>query len=121
MTSKPALGATRPPVQRVPGAVSPAVKRQKREAATHLHLVLRLRMVELYLHSHIHLHGILACLLKLRNNFTFLRFTLRVVTCVSMKKGRTKRVTCIMEVLGSNLGHKIDKFGIGFFMILLSP
>jgi hypothetical protein len=30
--SRPALGPTRPPIQRVPGQISPGVKRPKREA-----------------------------------------------------------------------------------------
>jgi hypothetical protein len=50
---RPALGPTQPPIQWLPGFLSPGVK-----LTTNLHLVLRSRMVELYLHSPIRLHSI---------------------------------------------------------------
>jgi hypothetical protein len=46
------------------GALSPEVKRHRREAITHLNLVSRSRKVELYLNSAKRLHGM--------DNFTFL-------------------------------------------------
>jgi hypothetical protein len=49
--SRTALGSTQPPIQWVPGALSPRVLRPRREADTHLHLILRSRIVELCLHS----------------------------------------------------------------------
>jgi hypothetical protein len=42
--SSPALGQTQPPIRCVPGALFLGVKRQEREAITHLHLVPRPRM-----------------------------------------------------------------------------
>jgi hypothetical protein len=56
--SRPALEPTQPPVQWVPGAVYPGIKRQGVKLTTLLHLVPMLRMVELYLHSPIHFHGV---------------------------------------------------------------
>jgi hypothetical protein len=61
-------GSTQPSIQWAPGALSPGVKWQGREA-DHLHLVLRSRMVELYLHSP---YVFMAqCLTKHRDNFIF--------------------------------------------------
>jgi hypothetical protein len=56
-TSRPALRPTQPPIQWVPEALSPRVKRQGPEA-DHLLLVPRLKMVDLYLHSPIYHRGI---------------------------------------------------------------
>jgi hypothetical protein len=55
--SRPALGPTQPPIQSVPGAVSPGSMRPEREA-DHLHQMPWSRKVELYLHFPICLHGI---------------------------------------------------------------
>jgi hypothetical protein len=54
--SGPAPGLTHSPVQCVPGAFPPWVKRPGREA-DHLHLVPMSRMVEFCLHSSTDLHG----------------------------------------------------------------
>jgi hypothetical protein len=43
-TARSALGPTQPPVQWVPAALSPGVKRPGREATTHLHLMPKSRM-----------------------------------------------------------------------------
>jgi hypothetical protein len=51
-----ALRPTQSPIQRSPGSLSQDVKRQGREAATHLHLLLRSKLAELYLHSTMCLH-----------------------------------------------------------------
>jgi hypothetical protein len=52
-----ALGPTQLPIQRVPGILSPGVKRLGR-GDDHSHLVPRSKMVELYLHYPICVHGI---------------------------------------------------------------
>jgi hypothetical protein len=57
-----ALRPTRPPIEWVPEALSPGVKREWLEADHHVHLVQRSRMAELYLFSLIHLHG--TCLIN---------------------------------------------------------
>jgi hypothetical protein len=49
-----ALGPAQPPIQWVPGALSPSVKRPGRE--THLQLVPRSENVDLHVHSPIRLH-----------------------------------------------------------------
>jgi hypothetical protein len=55
--SRPALGPTQPPIQRIPGVLSPGIKQLGREV-DHSPPVLRSRMVELYLHSPICLLGL---------------------------------------------------------------
>jgi hypothetical protein len=50
IVSRLALGLAQPPVQSVPAAVSPGIRRQRREAEQY-HLLPSLRMVKLYLHS----------------------------------------------------------------------
>jgi hypothetical protein len=62
--SRLVLGPTQPPIQWVPGVLSPGVKRQDVKMTTHLQLVPRKRMVELYFHSPIRLHGIVLKLLS---------------------------------------------------------
>jgi hypothetical protein len=57
IASTPGLGSTQPPVQWVPKALCPGVKRPELEA-DHFYLVLRSRMVDLYLHSSRCLHDI---------------------------------------------------------------
>jgi hypothetical protein len=66
---RPSLEATQPPIQCVPGALTPEVKRPGREAATH-HPVLRLRIHGAIppLHQYVVMAG---CLIKHRDNFTF--------------------------------------------------
>jgi hypothetical protein len=50
--SRPALGPTQPPVQRVPGVLSPVVKRGRGVTlTTHLHLIPRSRMSRSYTSS----------------------------------------------------------------------
>jgi hypothetical protein len=46
-----ALGPTQPPIQWVPGSVSPGVKRHHVKLMTYVHLVPKLRMMELKLPS----------------------------------------------------------------------
>jgi hypothetical protein len=59
MSSRPALGSTQPPIQRVPRALSPRVKRQDREADGSLPANVEVKKnVDLYIHSPIRLHGI---------------------------------------------------------------
>jgi hypothetical protein len=58
--SRPALGHTQPPVQWVPGVLSPGVKRGRGVMlTTHPHLVPRLSMSRSYTSSHpVRLHGV---------------------------------------------------------------
>jgi hypothetical protein len=56
--SRPDLGTTQPPIQRVPGALSSRVKRQGRETGHLFYLTPRLRIVELYLNFPIRLHSV---------------------------------------------------------------
>jgi hypothetical protein len=56
-SSKPVTGPTQPPIQWVPGALSPEVTRPGREAGHSPSLVPRSRMVELHLHSSTCLHS----------------------------------------------------------------
>jgi hypothetical protein len=59
-------------IQWVPGALSPAVKRQGSEVVHHLHLVSRSWTADLYLHSPMCLHGtVLNYIIMHRDNFTF--------------------------------------------------
>jgi hypothetical protein len=57
MLSRPALGSTQPPLQWVPGALSPGVKRPGREA-DHSNLCRGQENVDLYILSPIRLHGV---------------------------------------------------------------
>jgi hypothetical protein len=71
IASRPALGPTQLHIQWVLGALSPGIKRQRRQA-DHPYLVPRSRIVKLYLHSAICVHGtVLNCIIKYRDNFTF--------------------------------------------------
>jgi hypothetical protein len=58
--SRPALGSTQPPVQWVPGVLSPGVKHSRSVMlTTHPHLVPKLRMSRSYTSSHpMRLHGL---------------------------------------------------------------
>jgi hypothetical protein len=56
--SRPVLGSTQPPIQRVLGAPSPRIKWQGREADHSPPSNTEVKMVELYLHSPLHLHGV---------------------------------------------------------------
>jgi hypothetical protein len=77
--SRTALGPTQPPIQWVAGVLSLGVERPARELTTHLHLVPRSRM-----------HGAIPpfpqyifmarCLVKHRDNFTFVQY---VYTCMT--------------------------------------
>jgi hypothetical protein len=73
-SSRPALGSTQPPNQRVPGALSLGVKRQGREAdhSPTASAEAKKMCIYLYIHSPILLHG--ECLI---NNFTF--FTIIII------------------------------------------
>jgi hypothetical protein len=55
--SRPALAPAQLLIKWVPGALSPGVKQQGREA-DHIHLVPMSRMVALYLYSPVYLHGV---------------------------------------------------------------
>jgi hypothetical protein len=56
--SKPILRPSQPPIQWVPGSISPEVKRRWREADYSLPSSGEVKMVELYLHSFMGLQGI---------------------------------------------------------------
>jgi hypothetical protein len=59
MSSRPALGSTQPPIQCVPGAVSPEVKRPGREADHSPPASAEVKKTwVLYIHSPIRLHGV---------------------------------------------------------------
>jgi hypothetical protein len=71
LVSRPTLRPIQPPLQWIPGAISPGVNRPGHEA-DHSHLVQRSGMVELYLHSSMRLHGMVPNLLS---RGTFLPFS----------------------------------------------
>jgi hypothetical protein len=75
MTSKPTVGLTRQPVQWVPGGVSPAVKRQKREADHAPPSMAKVNGGAIPPLPHTSSRRS-AYLFKPKNNFPFLRFTL---------------------------------------------
>jgi hypothetical protein len=57
--SRPALGSTQPPIEWVPGALSPGLKRQGRETDHSPPANAEVKKnVELYIHSPIRLHGL---------------------------------------------------------------
>jgi len=56
--SRPVLWPTQLPIQWVPRALSPYLKRPEREVTTHLHLVTRLRMCRAIPPLHINLLGV---------------------------------------------------------------
>jgi hypothetical protein len=59
MSSRPALGPTQPPIQWVPGALSPGVKRPGREADHSPPASAEVKKnVGLHIHSPICLHGV---------------------------------------------------------------
>jgi hypothetical protein len=55
---RPALGSTQPPIQWVPGSLSPGQSGRGVKLTTHLHLEPGSRMTELYFHSPTRLHGV---------------------------------------------------------------
>jgi hypothetical protein len=58
-SSRPALGSTQPPVQWVPGALSPGIKQQGREADHSPPTSAEVKKdVDLCIHSPIRLHGV---------------------------------------------------------------
>jgi hypothetical protein len=57
-SSRPALGSTQSPMQWVPGALSPRVKRPGREADHSPQARGEVKNVDLYIHSPIRLHGV---------------------------------------------------------------
>jgi hypothetical protein len=57
-SSKPALGFTQPPIQRVPGAVSPGVKLPWREADHSPPASAKVKKMWIYTSTRIHLHGV---------------------------------------------------------------
>jgi hypothetical protein len=58
-SSRPALGYTQPPIQWVPGALSPGVKRPGREADHSLPTSAEIKKnIDLHIHVPIRLHGI---------------------------------------------------------------
>jgi hypothetical protein len=71
-------GPTQPPTEWVLDALSPDVKRPKREADHSSYLVQRLRIIELYVHSPIRLHGVHT------DNLTLLYGILYAVALVAM-------------------------------------
>jgi hypothetical protein len=56
--SRPALGRNQPHIRRVPGALTPEIKRPSMKLTTHLHLMPRQRMMKLYIHYPICLHRV---------------------------------------------------------------
>jgi hypothetical protein len=57
-SSRPALGFIQPPIQWVPGDLSPGEKRPEREADHSPPISAEVKKVDLYIHSFIRLHGI---------------------------------------------------------------
>jgi hypothetical protein len=56
-SSRPALGSTQPPIQRVSGAFSPGLKRPRHDADHSSSTMQRSRGVELYIYSSVYLRG----------------------------------------------------------------
>jgi hypothetical protein len=88
-SSRPALGSTQTPIQRVPGAISPGVKRPGREGDHSPPTSAEAKKIWMYISTPPYAFMAYAQLVKHRDNFTFTLFLLCILKLNSYSKKET--------------------------------